>query len=466
MAATKHITLSELQVLIKKGIAERHPMPYWVVAEISEIKVNYSGHYYLELVEKGGENSIPKAKANAVIWRNHYTMIGSYFQTATGGDLCAGLKVLVKVAVHYHELYGLSFQITDIEPSYTLGDIEAQRRETILRLQQEGIYEMNRQTDLPKVLQRLAVVSSAQAAGYQDFMNELNKNAPGYTFRVTLFQSLMQGHQTEDSVIQALDRIAERLEDFDAVILIRGGGSQSDLSAFNSYRLCSHLAQFLLPVLTGIGHDKDQSVADLVAHTALKTPTAVAAFLIEHHLLFEAGIDQMLRQLSEFARDNLQHEQNRLREYAHRLNQRSAGTIHESGRRLDRLLPDIGYCSMLRIREQSLYCRSLSGEMARVPRQKIAGQADRLTTASARVRELSRNLIQHQANRLELLDTKLEGKNPERILQMGYAIVRRENGQPVTHIREIHTGDTLTLQLSGGTARTQIIDTHQKTEEP
>jgi len=456
MSEIKHISLSELQSLIKKGIANSHPMPYWVVAEISELKVNYSGHCYLEIVEKGGENSVPKAKANAVIWKNHYAMIGSYFHTATGGNLCAGIKILVKVTVNYHELYGMSFQITDIEPSYTLGDIEAQRRETIERLKKEGIYDMNRETDLPAVLQRLAVISSVQAAGYQDFMNELGQNAPGYTYHISLFQSTMQGHETEESVISALDAIAEQMDDFDAVIVIRGGGSQSDLAAFNGYRLTSHLAQFPLPILTGIGHDKDQSVADLVAHTPLKTPTAVATFLTEHNMLFETEIHNMLDQIIEFAQDNLQNERHRLTEYGHALRSITTGFIHDTGRHLDDLLANIRYRAAMYLQEQKSHCRALATEVSRVPLQKLQATASSLTDKERRIADLTRFYLANQTNKLALLELKLEGKNPERILQMGYAIVRNTVGKAVKNIDDINPGDILTVQLQGGTAETEV----------
>ncbi len=239
----QHITLSELQSLIKRGIDDAHPLPYWVTAEISELKVNYSGHCYLELVEKGGANHVPKAKISAVIWRSTYGMIASYFGAATGGQtLCAGLKVLVKALVSYHELYGLSLQITDIDPSYTLGDMERQRRQTIEQLQRDGVFDMNRELPMPAVVQRLAVVSSRNAAGYQDFMKELSSGP--YRFEVTLFDAFMQGAESEESIVRALETVADALDDFDAVVLIRGGGSQSDLGSFDSYRLCCHLAQF------------------------------------------------------------------------------------------------------------------------------------------------------------------------------------------------------------------------------
>ncbi len=248
-------------------------------AEIAEVKVNYSGHCYLELVEKGEGDGVPKAQARAVIWRSQYARIAAYFEAETGQRLAAGMRILAKATVNYHELYGFSLQLLDVDPAYTLGDMERQRQQTIARLQAEGVWEMNRQQAMPAVVQRIAVVSSSRAAGYQDFCNELAKSP--YRFCLTLFDAVVQGAAAEDSIVDALSRIAAAGEAFDAVVMIRGGGSSSDLNCFNAYRLCNHVAQFPLPVVTGIGHDKDTSVADLVAHTALKTPTAVAAWLVE-----------------------------------------------------------------------------------------------------------------------------------------------------------------------------------------
>ncbi len=228
----QHITLSELQSLIKRGIDDAHPLPYWVTAEISELKVNYSGHCYLELVEKGGADHFPEGEDQRGDLAQHiYGMIASYFGAATGGQtLCAGLKVLVKALVSYHELYGLSLQITDIDPSYTLGDMERQRRQTIEQLQRDGVFDMNRELPMPAVVQRLAVVSSRNAAGYQDFMKELSSGP--YRFEVTLFDAFMQGAESEESIVRALETVADALDDFDAVVLIRGGGSQSDSGRF------------------------------------------------------------------------------------------------------------------------------------------------------------------------------------------------------------------------------------------
>ena len=282
MAENPHITLRELQRRVKSVLEGSFALPLWVSAEISDIKVNYSGHCYLELVEKaekGGDNGVPTAQARAVIWKSHFPRIAAYFEAETGQRLAPGLKILAKVLVSYHELYGFSLQITDVDPSFTLGDLERQRQQTIAQLQQDGVWEMNRGVPMPTVVQRVAVVSSAQAAGYQDFCKELAKSP--YRFEVELFDAFMQGEAAEGSIIDALCRVADRLEEFDAVVIIRGGGSRSDLNCFNAYRICSYVAQFPLPVITGIGHDKDTSVADMVAHTALKTPTAVAGWLVE-----------------------------------------------------------------------------------------------------------------------------------------------------------------------------------------
>ena len=264
MAEERHITLRELQRLVRQTLEERFALPVWVSAEISEIKINRSGHCYLELVEKGGDNGVPTAQARAVIWRSHYPRIAGYFEAETGQRLEAGIQILARVLVTYHEIYGFSLQITDMDPSYTLGDMERQRQRTIAQLQRDGVWDMNRETPLPAVVQR--VVSSANAAGYQDFCKELDKSP--YRFALTLFDAFMQGAAAEESIVEALCAVAARQEEFDAVALIRGGGSRSDLNCFNAYRLCSHIAQFPLPVATGIGHDKDTSVADMVAHTA------------------------------------------------------------------------------------------------------------------------------------------------------------------------------------------------------
>ena len=259
-----HLTLSQLQKLVKATLDEAFALPVWVSAEIAEIKINYSGHCYLELVEKGGDNGVPLSQARAVIWRTAYARIAGYFEAETGQRLAAGIRILARVMISYHELYGFSLNILDIDPTFTLGDMERQRQITIERLQREGVWDINRENPLPQVVQRIAIVSSRQAAGYQDFCKELGKSP--YAFSLTLFDAFMQGAGAEDSIVAALDAVADRMDDFDAVVLIRGGGSASDLNCFNAYRLCAHIAQFPLPILTGIGHDT-------VSYTHLTLPT-------------------------------------------------------------------------------------------------------------------------------------------------------------------------------------------------
>ena len=235
-APVQHITLSELQRHIKQALEGALPLPVWVVAEVSELKVNYSGHCYLELVEKSeparGGTPIPRAQARAVIWRQQYAMLSAYFEAETGSRLAAGMKILAKVLVSYHELYGLSLQITDLDASYTLGEVERQKQMTIAQLQADGVWDMNREQELPLLTQRVAIVSSAAAAGYRDFCNELQQG--GYAFRTTLFDAVVQGQAAEESICAALAAVAERQEEFDVVVIIRGGGSASDLSCFNS----------------------------------------------------------------------------------------------------------------------------------------------------------------------------------------------------------------------------------------
>lgn len=304
MNLREHISLVELQLVLKRRIEDATPLPLWVAAEIGEVHTNRSGHCYMELVEKGGDNGVPRAKVSAVVWRSAWGALRPYFVSETGRELAAGMKVLLRVTASYHELYGLSLVVSDIDPLYTLGEQQRQRQETIARLQREGVFDMNRSLDMPFAPQRVAVVSSASAAGYQDFMNELA--ASGFGFEVTLFDATMQGHGAEDSVIEALEKVAAG--DFDIVVLVRGGGAQSDLAAFDSYRLAGHVAQFPLPVVAGIGHDKDLSVVDMVAAVSLKTPTAVAGWLADRLAQLFARFETLGVLLKERAAAALQRE--------------------------------------------------------------------------------------------------------------------------------------------------------------
>ena len=284
--------LSDLQSEIREAIRSNFSRPRWVVAEISDLNENFSGHCYLDLVEKDEHSDNLLAKARATIWASAYRMLKPFFETTTGYELTAGIKIMVSATVEYHPVYGLSLNVKDIDPSYTLGDVERRRKEIISRLEKEGVLDMNRDTDLPLVPQKIAIISSKTAAGYEDFLEQLLNNGYGYKFYTKLFPAVMQGEKTESSIIQALEEIFEHESFFDLVVIIRGGGSKSDLASFDSYELAFHVSQFPLPVITGIGHEQDDTIVDLIAHTRLKTPTAVAEFLIDRLASFEATLDE------------------------------------------------------------------------------------------------------------------------------------------------------------------------------
>ena len=411
-APVQHITLSELQRQIKQALEGALPLPVWVVAEVSELKVNYSGHCYLELVEKSeparGGTPIPRAQARAVIWRQQYAMLSAYFEAETGSRLAAGMKILAKVLVSYHELYGLSLQITDLDASYTLGEVERQKQMTIAQLQADGVWDMNREQELPLLTQRVAIVSSVAAAGYRDFCNELQQG--GYVFRTTLFDAVVQGQAAEESICAALAAVAERQEEFDVVVIIRGGGSASDLSCFNSYRLCSYVAQFPLPVVTGIGHDKDTSVADMVAHTPLKTPTAVAAWLTERMARLEGWLTDAAMHLSELAVKATQREQLRL--------ERMAGEVARLG---------------------GTYCERARSRMAMLGEQ--------LRSEVAR-------FIERRAMFLQVAESSVEARAPEKILRLGFAVVRCD-GRAVTSAKGLK-GREVDIQLAEGYIKAEV----------
>lgn len=412
MTEQQHITLGELQRLVKRTLDERFALPVWVSAEISEIKVNYSGHCYLSLVEKGGADGVPTAQARAVIWRSHFPRIAASFEAETGQRLDAGLQVLVKVLVIYHELYGFSLQITDIDPSYTLGDMERQRQQTILQLQKEGVWDMNRQLTAPAGIQRIAVVSSANAAGYRDFCKELEKSP--YRFYPTLFDAFMQGAAAEESIVNALCAVADRIEEFDAVVLIRGGGAASDLNCFNAYRLCAHIAQFPLPVITGIGHDKDVSVADMVAFRALKTPTAAAGWLVEALDGLCGGFNTAALRLRDAIRTR----------------------THAAEMRLERLAGDLRHFSGDRLTREGL----------------------RTEQSAAWLREAVREYLARQSMYLASAAERTAGYAPERLLRLGFAVLRR-GGKAVASVAGIRAGDTVEVEAADGTITATVNNT-------
>jgi exodeoxyribonuclease VII large subunit len=404
MTTEKHISLAELLSEVKSSLAERFPLGVWISAEIGELKENrYSGHCYLELIEKGPKDGIPKAKVSAAIWRSRWGMIESHFRALTGRTLEAGMSVLLKVSVTFHEVYGLSLVINDIDPAYTLGENEQRKREVIAALEADGVMELNKQLALPAVVQRVAVISSATAAGLQDFRHHIDESP--YRIETTLFEAIMQGSSAEESIISALACVAEREDEFDAVAIIRGGGSQSDLDCFNSYLLSSHIAQFPLPVLTGIGHDKDSSVADMVACRALKTPTAVADFLVAMAEGFLSEAESAYEQILLLTKHSL-------------ATHSSALTL--AGARL------ASHSSSL-----------LSALRVQVERAQLALEHHSLA------------LVEKHLSRLAVAESLAATSSPERILRMGFAVVRSE-GKILTSADEISEGQRVEITLAKG----------------
>lgn len=405
----RSITLVDLQRMVRTTLEERFGEPMWVSAEISELKVNRTGHCYLNLVEKGASDGAPRAEARAVIWRSAYLSLASMFRAATGSELRAGLRVLVRVVVSYHELYGFSLQIIDIDPSYTLGEVERRRRETISRLQSDGVWDMNRELELARPTLRVAVVSSRTAAGYQDFMNELCR--PAYRFDVTLFESLMQGDAAEQSVIAALSAIAERESEFDVVAIIRGGGSTSDLALFDSYHIALCVAQFPLPVFAGIGHDKDVSVVDMVAHTSLKTPTAVATKLVEM-------VDVELTTIDSYAADIA----NLVERYMH---------------------------------EEQMRIYTLGSDIERVATTFISNEQNRLGVIQSALCSRIELIFSLEHQRLTEAERALESYSIDNILRLGFAVAR-SGDRTLKSVDDGHVGDSIDIELYDGSIGAEI----------
>ena len=267
--------------MVRDAIEMQMPDEYWVEAELSECRER-GGHCYMELIEKEEQTNTPVARASAKCWRQTWQMLQPHFERVTGQPLHAGLKVLLRVYAQYHEAYGFSWIVTDIDPTYTIGDMARKRQEIIRQLKEEGVFDLQRELCIPMFAQRIAVISAAGAAGYGDFCRQLEDNEYGLKFEATLFPAIMQGEQVEQSIIDALEKIYSAINSYDVVVIIRGGGATADLSGFDTLALAENVAQFPLPIITGIGHDRDESILDMVSNTRVKTPTAAAALLIDN----------------------------------------------------------------------------------------------------------------------------------------------------------------------------------------
>jgi len=472
------LTLFELSQQIKNTLNETFQSAVWVVAEISEMKENRSGHCYLELVEKEEENIV--ARARATIWSYTYRMLKPYFETSTGQLFTQGLKILVQVSVEYHPAYGLSLNIKDIDPAYTVGDLALQRKEIIERLQREGVFDMNKELMLPLVPQKIAVISSKTAAGYQDFMNQLETNSLGVRFYTHLFEAYMQGNEAVPSIILALEQIFQYEDFFDAVAIIRGGGATADLSCFDNYELAFNITQFPLPVVTGIGHEKDDTIADMVAHTRMKTPTAVAEFFINGTELFYDRLMQLEEEVVNSARENVETLHRELESLAGDFQQMTSQFVSKKsiqltsiGNKLQHGVNRFAFNKKYELNNirhdlhsavsvwnvekrnnlerQQRNLKSLTGEVI----LKEMSKFDRLKSS---LKNGALHLLSKENERLHLSENAVRLLDPEKVLKRGYTLTLKE-GKIVKSVKQIAVDDELETRFADGNVKSKITKT-------
>lgn len=457
---TEKLSLSELQLIIRDALYMALPDMYWIIAEISEIKENYAGHCYLELIEKHPDEKNARARVKAIIWSKRYIFLKSFFENITGEELKEGMKILVRIKIEYHELYGLSLIISDIDPSFTIGEMALKRQMVIKKLEDEGVFTMNKGLPFPVIPQRIAVISSKSAAGYSDFINQLTTNNNGYVFYTALFETTMQGKETEQSVINSLDRIAGHIEIFDVVAVIRGGGSQSDLSWFDSYNIAYHITQFPLPVITGIGHEKDLSVTDMVAFRSLKTPTAVADHLIDCITETETRIEEMVNEIIDASRMIVEANRSLLDTFRMKLIPVARLMVSDQKEELSN-----------RIIEMINFGRELIGKAGLIPatqKSKLISALGYFSTGRSMLVENKKNELisktighinkMHDrndglANRLKILD-------PEGVLKRGYTITSI-NGKIIKSVKHIDIDSLIDTKFSDGKIKSKVIEKKQ-----
>ena len=434
---TKVMSLFELNNLVRASIRTCLPDEYWVQAELSDVRSNYSGHCYLEFVQKDTRGNTLVAKARGIIWSNVFSRLKPYFERETGQAFVSGIKVLVKVTVDFHEQYGYSLTVVDIDPTYTLGDMARRRKEILLRLQQEGVLTLNKELEMPVPAQRIAVISSATAAGYGDFCNQLLHNEFGFVFYPKLFPAVMQGDKVEASIIAALEKIYAQVNHWDVVVIIRGGGATSDLSGFDTYDLAANCAQFPLPIITGIGHERDDTVLDMVSHTRVKTPTAAAEYLIA----------------------NLRSTAEKLEECAHTLATVIPDRLAREKERLDRWISRIPAQVQMRLQKETFRQERLYGRIKTAWQSRLVKEEYRLQLLP-RLTVALNSRLQRENHRMQLLEQQVKAASPELLLQKGYSITLK-NGKAVTDASQLQPGDEVETRIAKGSFISIVKTNHQ-----
>ena len=410
MPTLSHYTLRQLNLMVRDAIAMQLPDEYWVEAELSECRER-GGHCYMELVEKDDKNNTPIARASVKCWRQTWQMVQPYFERTTGQPLRAGLKVLLKVYAHFHEAYGFSWIVTDIDPTYTLGDMARRRQEIIRQLKEEGVFDLQRELRLPLFAQRIAVISASNAAGYGDFCRQLEDNGYGFHFTIQLFPAIMQGEQVESSIINALNQIYNDISHYDVVCILRGGGATADLSGFDTLALAENVAQFPLPIITGIGHDRDESILDMISHTRVKTPTAAATLLVDNLLRVLDRIERAQTFVSHFVSDSIHRHQQHISQLATLIPTLALRTVSDGRHRIEMLQP--------------------------------------------RPRLAIERLLTEQKHRLERMALQLQGFDPQILLARGYSITLKD-GRAVRDPAQVKPGDEIETRIEKGTFKSIV----------
>lgn len=444
----KTYTLSELQHEIKESISEQFPFAVWIVAEINTLTRHKSGHCYMELVQKSKTSNSIIAQARATVWANKFSFISAYFESETDSELAAGMNVMLQVTITYHEVYGLSLNVIGINPTYTIGDMERAKKEIIARLINEGVFDMNKTQSFPAVVQNIAVISSSTAAGYGDFVNHLETNTYGYHINITLFEAAMQGEQTETSILDALNRIGEEYENYDAVAIIRGGGSKNDLSWFDNYNIAYMVTQFPLPVISGIGHERDESIVDMVAHTRMKTPTAVANFIIDYNAQFEEQVDSTSSEIFDIAKDFLMSSEMYLNNMTMSI-MKIRTLLSKHTERCDRIMSEIRTGLNVRMKEEEMKLNMIGNKLETSPKRLISEHESHLNGIKDLISRTTKHRIEKANEKLGFLEHRLTLNDPRTILKRGYSITRI-NGKVVTNDLETNDGDIMETLLYDG----------------
>jgi exodeoxyribonuclease VII large subunit len=453
---TEKVSLEELQLIIRDSLYLALPDFYWVMAEISELKENNTGHCYLELIEKHPDDKNIRARVRAIIWRNRYRFLKAFFENSAGETLREGLKILVKIKVEYHELYGLSLIISDIDPAFTIGEMAMKRLHVIKKLEQEGVFTMNKDLIFPAVPQRIAVISSKNAAGYTDFVNQLKGNSFGYVFYTALIESSLQSTETEQGVISALDKIALNSHLFDLVVIIRGGGSQTDLSWFDSYNIAYHVTQFPLPVITGIGHDKDITVTDLVANRSLKTPTAVADFLIDSVARAENEIIEISSGIINASRIIIEKNRNSIETSGIKLLPLARIMLSDVKDKLLAKIIEINNTGKELIFRAALIPANQESKLSSSVKSLFSGKVTALKVKNQSLIAASLNFLTVNNVMVKSLESTLLLLEPENVLQRGYSITS-VNGRILRNSDQVKINDLIDTQLYEGSLRSKAV---------